>query len=640
MSWTKRLIGVRKSSKVFGRGSLSFIRPANRAVLVYVRQYENDTILCVANLSRSAQAAEIDLGQWKGRVPQEMIGGARFPRIGDRPYVVTLAPYGFLWFYLCDDPEERQEVRAFPRELATLVMTDGWNSLRSGRQQYVLEREILPGFVAERRWFGDKSARLPSTRIQSAIPLDRGGTSVLLTFIGVAGESGESRYFLPLTVKWTRFDRIGAAAPNTVSAVRRGSREGTLLDAAGDQDFISLLLHYSHAGETVSYGDQRIQFHATTAFRQMPAPSIEKVTVADREQSNTTVLADANYVVKLLRRVNEGIHPEIEVGRFLVEEAGFKNAPDLLAWGELVEGDSRSAIAVVHRFIENQGDAWSVTGAYLDRFIDEQRVLSNEPPEKSLELASYLQRVRLIGRRTGELQNALASRNDIPDFAPEPISPQDVTAWTERMLERSKRTFDLLAQRRTGLSEGYRDLAGRLLEAGEAIAGHARQLLPTQIDAFKIRHHGDFHLGQVLIAKDDIYILDFEGEPQRSLADRRRKAAAARDVAGLIRSIDYSTTAALTRAHNLTAEERALLDPKLEIWREQSIEAFWNAVREVSHTGLWPSDPANAQNLLDFFLLEKVLYELEYELMNRPAWLHVPLEGMWRILSRHGVVQQ
>jgi maltose alpha-D-glucosyltransferase/alpha-amylase len=399
------------------------------------------------------------------------------------------------------------------------------------------------------------------------------------------------------------------------------------------------LLQHGHAGETVAYGDQRIEFNATPAFSQTPLPTVDKVTVADREQSNTTVLVDSNCVVKLLRRVNEGIHPEIEIGRFLVE-AGFKNAPDLLAWADLVEGDARSAIAVVHRFVENQGDAWTVTGGYLDRFIDEQRVLSTDPPDKSPELASYLQRMRLIGRRTGELENALASRDDLPDFAPEPITSQDVTAWTERMLERSKRTFDLLAQRRTALSEGYRELAGRLLDAGDRIAAHARQLLPEQIDAFKIRHHGDFHLGQILMAKDDVYILDFEGEPQRSLPDRRRKAAAARDVAGLIRSIDYSTISALTRANNLTAEERTLLDPKLEIWREQSIEAFWSACREVSDARLWPSDPMRARHLLDFFLLEKALYELEYELMNRPAWLHVPLEGMWRILSRHGVVQQ
>ena len=141
------------------------------------------------------------------------------------------------------------------------------------------------------------------------------------------------------------------------------------------------------------------------------------------------------------------------------------------------------------------------------------------------------------------------------------------------------------------------------------------------------------------MVKDDAFILDFEGEPGRSLAERRLKAPAARDVAGLIRSIDYSTTAALFNAVNLTPEERTILAPKLEIWRQKATDEFWNAYRQFADPELWPSDDAKASNLLDFFLLEKAFYEMEYELMNRPAWLHVPLDGTWRILLRHHVVQ-
>jgi maltose alpha-D-glucosyltransferase/alpha-amylase len=638
LSWMKRLIGVRKSSRVFGRGSLSFIRPANRSVLVYVRQYENETILCVANLSRSAQSAEIDLSAWKGRVPQEMLGRTRFPRIGDRPYVVTLAPYGFFWFTLLDEPEARSEQpRLIPQEFTTLVMAEGWSAFLSGRTRIAFERDVLPGFLNERRWFGDKSWRLPTAHLRATVPLERDGTGALLTFVGVAGEgSTEARYLLPLTIRWTRFDRVGPEVSLAVAAVRRGPREGTLLDASADRDFNALLLRQIHAGAAIAQGEQRIEFRPTEAFRAMPTPTIDKLMPVESEQSNSTAIADANYVVKLIRRLNEGVHPEIEIGRFLVE-TGFKQAPDLLGYAELVEGDQRTAIAVVHRFIENQGDAWKVTGAYLDRFIDEQRVLSSEAAEDSHELAPYLQRIRVIGVRTAELQRTLASRPDLPDFAPEPIAEQDVADWTERLVQRSGHTFDLLARRRVELSE-TEPLIARVLEHREAITRHIRQSLGPKIDAQKIRHHGDFHLGQVLIAKDDAFILDFEGEPRRTLAERRRKAPAARDVAGLIRSIDYSTTSALLRATNLTPEERALLTPKLDIWREQATAAYWSACREITDAGLWPSDPAEAQRLLDFFLLEKVFYEIEYELTNRPGWLHVPLEGLWRILLRHGVV--
>jgi maltose alpha-D-glucosyltransferase/alpha-amylase len=363
----------------------------------------------------------------------------------------------------------------------------------------------------------------------------------------------------------------------------------------------------------------------------------DKVVSPNREQSNTTAIVDSVCVVKVFRKVNEGIHPEIEIGRFLIEHTGYRNVPDLLGSIELVEDDRRSALAVAHRFVENQGDAWTVTEAYLGRFIDDQRVLSAAAaPEESPELVSYLRLLSQIGRRTGELQTALASRSDVADFAPEPVTPADISGWIERLIGRSDRTLDLLAEKRAGLAEADQALAERILNARPAIAAHIRGSLPGTIGALKIRHHGDFHLGQVLVAKDDAFILDFEGEPGRSLAERRAKAPAARDVAGLIRSIDYSTTAALSNAINLTPEERHILTPKLEMWRDKAAEEFWAACRAATDPALWP---AQARNLLDFFLLEKAFYEMEYELMNRPAWLHVPLDGTWRILQRHDVVR-
>jgi maltose alpha-D-glucosyltransferase/alpha-amylase len=244
-----------------------------------------------------------------------------------------------------------------------------------------------------------------------------------------------------------------------------------------------------------------------------------------------------------------------------------------------------------------------------------------------------------MARRTAELQAALASRPDIPAFAPEPTEPADVVAWTERLIERAGRAFDLLDRKRLELVENDRIIFDRMFHKREAIAAHIRQLLPPSITAAKIRHHGDFHLGQMIVVKDDVFILDFEGEPGRSLAERRQKAPAARDIAGLLRSIDYSTTAALFNAINLTPEERTILTPQLEIWREHATEAFWDTCRGLTDASLWPADPGDARKLLDFFLLEKAFYEMEYELMNRPQWLHVPLDGTWRILLRHGVVQ-
>jgi maltose alpha-D-glucosyltransferase/alpha-amylase len=245
-----------------------------------------------------------------------------------------------------------------------------------------------------------------------------------------------------------------------------------------------------------------------------------------------------------------------------------------------------------------------------------------------------------VGRRVAELQLALAGRDDIVDFAPEQIAADDIRSWTDGVLQRAGRALDDLARRRSDLTENDRQLAEAVLSYRESLPARLRELLPESIDAMKIRHHGDFHLGQMLIAKDDVSIIDFEGEPHRSIADRRRKVAAARDVAGFIRSIDYSATAALERALKSAPDEHGKIVRALEGWREQSVAPFLSAYRSsLNDTRLWPQSLQDADRLLDFFLLEKAFYEIEYELAHRPDWLRVPLAGTWRILSRSDVAR-
>jgi maltose alpha-D-glucosyltransferase/alpha-amylase len=633
LSWTKRLMTVRKSSKVFGRGSLSFIRTRNRSVMVYVRQYENEAILCVANLSRSAQATEIDLSPWRGRVPLEMLGRRNFPSIGEQPYVVTLAPYGFFWFYLCEQSGEIESPSIAP-EFETLVVSEGWGSLTHGRARMILERDVLPAFLAGRRWFAAKDSAAVTAKLAATIPLTGGDLGLALAVIESRSGRDSGRYLMPVAINWTRFDRA-RHDPNALAAVRRGPREGTMLDATADRAFISTLLAKVHAGTTLDANGGRLEFVPVGQFALSEPPVIEEVRAVDTEQSNTTVLVGSDYVVKLFRRNEPGVNPEIEVGRFLTEIAGFANMPPLLGTVELVEEETRSSVAVVHRFIENQGDAWSVTNAYLDRFVEEQRLLAGEGATESDEQVTYLLRMRQVGRRVAEMQLALASRDDIPDFKPESISAADVNKWTEEVLRRAQGAFAKLKRHRSQTEEPERALIDDILASEPSLPGYLRGLLPESIDAMKIRHHGDFHLGQMLIVKDDVVILDFEGEPRRSIAERRRKIPAARDVAGLIRSIDYSAIAALERALKSAPDEHGKIARALDDWRERSVTAMLDAYREfMTEPRLWPADAADAGRLLDFFLLEKACYELEYEMAHRPHWLRVPLAGLRRILSR------
>jgi maltose alpha-D-glucosyltransferase / alpha-amylase len=634
LSWNKRLISVRKSSRIFGRGSLSFIRPANRSVFVYVRQYQNDVLLCVANLSRSAQAAEIDLSPWRGRIPFEMLGRTNFPPIGDGAYIVTLGPYAFYWFQLCETVESATEAESAPAEFETLVVTHGWRSLVQGRSKSALERDVLPAFLANRRWFAERGNSAVTCDVVGALPLDAADQNLGVALIEAKGRHETATYLLPLSIKWTRFDPM-RPNPNALAAVRRGPRQGTLIDAAADAGFIASILENLSASRTIE-GDQRsLEFLPTSRFLPSTEIPIQNVRAVDTEQSNTTALVDTHCVVKLFRRLEPGVNPEIEVGRFLTDTVAFPNAPPLLGAVELEENGIRSAVAVVHGFVENQGDAWTVTSAYLDRFVEERRLLTAEAAEHSDEEAAYARRMEQVGRRVAELQLALASRDDVVDFAPEPITAADVRAWTDKVLERANRTLDELARRRSDLTDHDRRLVDALLSRRQSLPDRLRELLPASVAAMKIRHHGDFHLGQMLIVKDDVSIIDFEGEPRRSIEDRRRKAPAARDVAGLIRSVDYSATAALERALKSAPDEQGKIARALDGWREHSVAAFLGAYRQsLGDTRLWPRSLDDADRLLDFFRLEKAFYEIEYELAHRPDWLRVPLAGTWRILTR------
>jgi maltose alpha-D-glucosyltransferase/alpha-amylase len=638
LSATKRLIAVRKSTLAFGRGTMTFIRPVNRSVLAYVRQYGDEVILCVANLSRSAQATELDLSAWKDRIPLEMLGRTHFPAIGELPYMITLAPYGFYWFQLRESDKSEHVKPTIVPEFETLVVPLGATWMSLARTRGVFERDVLPGYLARTRWYPERAAQEIHPTLTSAVPFcDIGDNRPWLAFFETTTQRGTTtRYVLPMQIEWVRFDRV-RYNPRAFAAVRQGAREGTLLDVATDQIFISLLLRNLHQTLTVEESGARLEFRPTAKLSDQPIKAPVHIRAVETEQSNSTALVDSDYVVKIYRKLESGINPEIEIGRFLTEVAGFANTPALLGSVELVEGDQKSAIAVVHAFVENQGDAWTVTSAYLDRFVEEQRLLgASEHPGGSEEQVPYLRYMLQTGRRVAEMHLAFASNDEFPDFTPEPTQPTDVHHWIDAATDRAERVFDALQRHRDATREPVRLLIDQVLAQRATLLDRLNTLLPPDIGGLNIRHHGDFHLGQMLVVKDDIFIIDFEGEPRRALAERRRKAPAARDVAGLIRSIDYSATAALERALKVAPDEHGKLGAALSEWRDRAAAAFLAAYREImTDTRLWPTGPQAAARMLDFFLLEKAFYEVEYELAHRPEWLRVPLTGILRILFQH-----
>jgi maltose alpha-D-glucosyltransferase/alpha-amylase len=331
----------------------------------------------------------------------------------------------------------------------------------------------------------------------------------------------------------------------------------------------------------------RLEFRPTTRFSDRLVRQPQHIRVIETERPDNTALVDNDYVVKIHRRLEVGINPAIEMGRFLTEVAGYANTPALLGSVELVEGDQRSAIGVVHAFVAHQGDAWRVTAAYLDRFVEEQRLLkADHGPAESEDQVSYLRYMSQAGRRVAEMHIALASSKEIPEFAPEPASPEDVRRWGDDVMACAGRVLEVLKQRRDTLKEADRSLADQLLAGLVSLPDRLAALLPPACGGLNIRQHGDFHLGQMLVVKDDIFIIDFEGETQLSIAERRSKAPAARDVAGLIRSIDYSTTAAFERALQVAWDEDGKLALALADWRDRATAAFSCSRRRFARSNM------------------------------------------------------
>jgi maltose alpha-D-glucosyltransferase/alpha-amylase len=636
LSATKRLISVRKSTLAFGRGSMMFIRPANRAVLAYVRQYGDEVILCVANLSRSAQATELDLSAWKDRVPLEMLGRTNFPPIGELPYMITLAPYGFYWFQLRPRDASEHVAPSIVPEFETLVVPLGATWMSLARTRGVFEHDVLPTYLARTRWYPERSAKAIHPQLTSAVPFcDIGDNRPWVAFFEATQRGTTTRYVLPMQIEWVRFDRE-RYNPHAFAAVRQGAREGTLLDVASDEIFIALMLRNLRNSLTVEEAGTCLEFRPTTQLLDRPDRPLGPIRAIETEQCKSTAMVGNDYVVKVYRKLQTGINPEIEVGRFLTEITGFANTPALLGSVELLEGEARSAVAVVHAFVENQGDAWSVTSAYLDRFLDEQRLLANsDDAGGSEEETRHLRYLAQAGRRIAEMQMALASHDEIADFKPEPLTPQDVRLWIHAIANRAERSFEGLEQRLATAREVDRSLIDQVLAQRGSLRDRLHALLPESTRGLKIRLHGDVQLGQLLIVKDDVFIVGFEGESRRPLDERRRKAPAAVDVAGLLRSIDYSAAAALERALKVAPDENAKLAATLDAWRDRACAAFLDAYHEtMTDARLWPGDAKAAQAMLTFFLLENALDEIDHELAYRPEWLRVPLSGTLRILSQ------
>jgi maltose alpha-D-glucosyltransferase/alpha-amylase len=640
--WTKRLIATRKRFRAFGRGSIEFLNPENRKILAFIRRFEDEIILVVANLSRLVQCFELDLSSYRGMVPVELSGGTRFPEVGDRPYFLNLGPFAFYWF-------------ALQPSSPAAVVSDDVPSLEARKLEEVfsernaasLER-ALTTYLRGRRWFAGKARSVARVAVRDRIALPRAG---VLALVAVDYTDGEPEiYQLPLAIRKGDDPEILAHADTRVARLRDGC---ILYEPQHDEAFAHALLDLVRRRRQLRGESGTVVASNTRRLRELTAEPLERQ-VARGEQSNTAIVYGQRLFLKLFRKLEGGINTDLEMTRFLTEETSFRGTP---AYAGSIEyrdaADEPASLAILQEFIPSSGDGWTYTLDWIGRTFERllidssaaERVAREMPGESVVALAQqetpefaqeiiagYLSDAEALGRRTAEMHLALASRSDIPAFAPEPFTPHYQRSIYQLLRAQAVQTLALLRRKAKESPE-----AQELLARETQLHQRLREVLNGKIGGQRIRIHGDYHLGQVLHTGNDFVVLDFEGEPMRPLSERRIKRSALRDVAGMLRSFHYAPYAVVAgQAEGVVVrrEDVALLESASRFWHRWVSAAFLRAYLEATAGAAHlPATPEALATLLNAYAIEKALYEVVYELGNRPEWLRIPLRGVLDLLG-------
>ncbi|MCJ8518471.1 maltose alpha-D-glucosyltransferase/alpha-amylase [Pseudorhizobium tarimense] len=638
LNWTRRMLSLRGKHSAFGRGSLRFLAPGNRKVLAYLREYNGETILCVANLSRLPQAVELDLHEFQGRVPIELTGMSPFPPIGQLSYLMTMPPYGFFWFQLvaeADGPAWRTEPPEQMADMVTMVIRrDLYELVDEPRLSGTMSREILPAYLSKRRWFGSKGQTLKSANLVAATPLPFGG-NMLLGELEAELEGRRETYLLPLAPAWDETQPPILAQQLALARIRQGRRVGFLTDGFALETMARAVVRALCERSNVSGRAGTLEFIGTDELDCMEITEDMNVHWLSAEQSNSSLIVGERAMVKLIRKIFPGVHPEVEMTRYLTK-VGYKNTAPLL--GEVARtapDGTRYTLIIVQGAIRNQGDAWTWMLGNLRRGIDEVMVTAEEDEAIADQFRPLIDFAGTVGQRLGELHVALSQSTDDPDFRPIEAGRSDVDAWRQSVIDQINTGLDILRDEKDRLEPKTAQLVQPLLDRRDELLASVGKLADAGVGTLMTRHHGDFHLGQILVAESDAYLIDFEGEPARDLAERRAKSSPLRDVAGFLRSLSYLSATADLEQDAVVDGDQSHRHSIVHHFGEKAEQAFLERYREaISESGALAMPEETYRAVLDLFLLEKAAYEIGYEARNRPKWLPIPLGGFSEIAKR------
>ncbi len=657
--WMKRMIAQRKQFRAFGRGSLEFLYPSNRKILAFVRQFEEEKILVVANLSRFTQCAEIDLGKHAGSVPIEVFGRNRFPAVTEQPYFLSLGPHAFYWFHL--QPKETFNLDSMSVSTSgntpTAIPAEPAEVFSEVTREAI--QRLLPSLMRPRPWFLSKDRTVRSVTIDDIIQLDKTTSYLLLLDVEFSDGEPES-YIVPLALATgDKAETILREKPERVLGRLEGFSGVTsiLYGAIFDREFSDVALsaivrrrHFESEHGELAGGHTRAFRKAWSMVRTTLEP-----TPRTGELHDSFINYGEDFVLKLYRKVAFGTNPDREMQEFLTEKTEFQNVPRALGWLEyrrqVEDSQLVATFGTLSAFQRNATDGWLYTldhlGIFFERALavpaDDARLraltisdpltLSDQPvpPLMSELLGSYLEAVRLLGRRTAGLHRALASRPDIPDFAPEPFTEFYRHGIYHGIVGLLGRTMEALRVRLYSLRTASQDECRALLEKEPELRSRLHSLRDRRIVASRIRHHADYHLGNVLFTGSDLMITNFEGDPKRPMSERRIKRSAVRDVASMIRSFHYVSHAVLY-GHVpgiIPSGDASQLERWAQYWYAWVSSVFLaEYLNAATGTGLVPESDEQCRILLDAYTLEKSLMEVQFELDHRPEWVRIPVHGI------------
>ena len=653
--WMKRLINKRKQYKAFSRGDLKFISSENPKILAFTRTYQQETMLVVVNLSRYTQPVELDLGEFGGYHPVEIFSKNKFPIVKpDTSYFLTLGGHDCLWFIL----EQSQALLADKQVLPTLEVI-AWEDILHKKVIPRLESKIFPAYMMQLRWFGGKGRVIENMEIIHHAAIDLPDYSAVFFLIQVSYQSGlPDIYQLPVSfMPQPQAVKLQESCPKAVIAnMRINGVEGVLYDALYGAPLQEAMIGFMARNHRVRLADSQVVFYANERL-QLPQDDHDKLKpkVLSGEQSNTSIIYGNRFFLKIFRKVDRAINPDLEISRYLTEHTSFRNIPAFVGAIEWQYEKDALVVGMMQEMVESSGDAWvnmlDRLNDYNETILVSNRALSDtgkagtllepvsydEIPEEYKELidASAAEQARLLGVRTGEMHLALASGNDFPDFKSEEYSLHYQRSLYAGLQSLVRGTFLNQSKNLQKLDEEARREAEEVLGMKEDILEVLRRIYRRKIDVIKIRIHGDYHLGQVLYTGKDFVITDFEGEPARTYSERRLKRSPLRDVAGMIRSFHYAAYGSLVLDSHIRKEDFSKLVPFVDQWYHYMSGFFMKAYLEtVKGSAFIPKNREDLETLMTTFLLEKAIYELNYELNNRPGWVMIPLRGIKALMNK------